>query len=90
MSYTAGLKLRVIEAAEQSWNRSAGRERNVSEKLVRDWQKKKAELKALPKTRRSQRVRSIKRASSARHARPIQPYVRTSARVCMAYGRVYT
>ena len=38
MSYTAGFKLRVIEAAEQSWNRSADREHiiiNVSKKLVR-------------------------------------------------------
>ena len=58
MSNTAGFKLRVIETctAEQSGNRSAGGEHNVSEKLVRDWRKKKAELKALPRTRRSQRV----------------------------------
>ena len=83
MSYTAGFKLRVIETAEQSGNRSAGREHNVSEKLVRDWRKKKAELKALPRTRRSQRIRSTERASSACHARPIRPYVRTSARVRM-------
>ena len=41
MSYTAGFKLLVIETAEQSGNRSAGREHNVSEKLVRDWRKKK-------------------------------------------------
>ena len=56
MSYTAGFKLRVIETAEQSGNRSAGREHYVSEKLVREWRKKKSELKALPRTRRSQRV----------------------------------
>ena len=55
MSYTGGFKLRVIETA-QSENRSAGSEHNVSEKLVRDWRKKKADLKALPRTRRSQRV----------------------------------
>ena len=58
MSYTAGFKLRVIETAEQLGSRSAGREHNISEKLVRDWRKKKAELKALSRTRRSQRVRS--------------------------------
>ena len=90
MSCTAGLKLRVIENAEQSGNRGAGREHNVRGKLVRDWRKKRAGLKALSRTRRSQRVRSTERASSARHARPIRPYVRTSARVCTAYGRAYT
>ena len=42
MSYTAGFKLRVIETAEQLGNRSASREHNVSEKLVRDWRKKKS------------------------------------------------
>ena len=47
MSNTAGFKLRVIETAEQSGNRSAGHEHNVSEKLVLDWRKKKVELKAL-------------------------------------------
>ena len=41
MSYTAGFKLRVIETAEQSGNRSTGREHNVSENLVWDWRKKK-------------------------------------------------
>ena len=45
MSYTAGFKLRVIETAEQSGNRSAGREHNVSEKLVRDWRKKRQNSK---------------------------------------------
>ena len=49
ISNTAGFKLRVIETAEQSGNRSAGHEHNISEKLVRDWRKKKAELKALPR-----------------------------------------
>ena len=56
MSYTACFKLRVIETSEQFGNRSAGREHNVSEKLVWDRRKKKSELKALPRTRRSQRI----------------------------------
>ena len=41
MSYTAGFKLRFIEITEQSGNRSAGREHNVNEKLVRYWRMKK-------------------------------------------------
>ena len=54
-SYTAGFKLKVIETAEECGNRAAGREHSVSEKLVRDWRKKKAELKALPRSKRSLR-----------------------------------
>ena len=56
MSYTAAFKLCVVETAEKSGNRSAGREHLVKEKLVRDWRKKKADLKAMPRTGRSQRV----------------------------------
>ena len=48
-SYTAAFKLKVVETAEKVGNRSAGREHLVSEKLVRDWRKKKAVLSALPK-----------------------------------------
>ena len=55
-SYTAAFKLKVVETAEKVGNRSAGREHLVSEKLVRDWRKKKAVLSALPKRTRSQRV----------------------------------
>ena len=43
-------QLQVVESVEKSVNRSAGREHLVSEKLVRDWRKKKAELKALSRT----------------------------------------
>ena len=56
MSYTVGFKLQVVEFAEKSGNRSAGREYSVSEKLVRDWRKKKTDLTALPKLARSQRL----------------------------------
>ena len=55
-SYTAGFKLKVVETAEKCGNRAAGREHSVNEKLVRDWRKKKAELKALPRFKRSLRV----------------------------------
>ena len=55
-SYTAGFKLKVVETAEKCGNRAAGREHSVNEKLVRDWRKKKAELKALPRIKRSLRV----------------------------------
>ena len=52
-SYTAALKLKVIETADKCGNRAAGREYSVNEKLVRDWRKKKAELEALPRGKRS-------------------------------------
>ena len=52
-SYTAALKL--VEYAERHDNRSAGREFDICEKLIRDWRKKKAELQSLPGSRRSQR-----------------------------------
>lgn len=56
LSYTVGFKLKVIEFAEKNSNRSAQRQFDVNEKLVRDWRKKKVELESLPKSRRSQRV----------------------------------
>ena len=52
-SYTAALKLKVIETAEKCGNRAARREYFVNKKLVRDWRKKKAELEALPRGKRS-------------------------------------
>lgn len=55
-SYTAVFKLKVIETAEKCGNRAAGREYSVNEKLVRDWRKKKAELEALPRGKRSLRA----------------------------------
>ena len=54
-SYTVGFKLKVIECAENSGNRSAGRKWGINEKLVRDWRKKKARLTELPRKARSQR-----------------------------------
>ena len=56
-SYTAAFKLKGIETAEKCGNRAAGREYSVNEKLVRDW-KKKAELEALPRGKRSLRARA--------------------------------
>ena len=38
-SFEAGFKLTVVQFAEQSSNRAAGRKFGVSEKLVRDWKK---------------------------------------------------
>ena len=55
-SYTAAFKLKVIETAEKCGNRAAGREHSVNEKLVRDWRKKKTELKGLPRCKRALRV----------------------------------
>ena len=52
-SYTTAFKLKVIETAEKCGNRVAGRGYSVNEKLVRDWRKKKAELEALPRGKRS-------------------------------------
>ena len=52
-SYTAAFKVKVIKTAENCGNRAAGREYSVNEKLVRDWRKKKAELEALPRGKRS-------------------------------------
>ena len=51
-SHTAAFNLKVIETAEKCWNRAAVREYSVNEKLVRDW-RKKAELEALPRGKRS-------------------------------------
>ena len=55
LSYSNGFKLKVAELAIKNGNRSAGREYGVSEKLVRDWRKKKTELAKLPRAGRSQR-----------------------------------
>ena len=54
-SYTASFKLRVVEEAEKTSNRGAGRKFGVNEKLVRDWRKKKDELMKLPRTAKSAR-----------------------------------
>ena len=54
-SYTVGFKLKVIEEAEKTGNRSAGRVFGVNEKLVRDWRKKKDELMKMLKAAKSAR-----------------------------------
>ena len=50
-SYTVGYKLTVIEFVEKTNNCAAQRKFGVSEKLVHDWRKKKAELESLLKSR---------------------------------------
>lgn len=40
-SYDAAFKLKVVKFAEENGNRSAGRQYDISEKLVRDWRKQK-------------------------------------------------
>ena len=54
-SYTASFKLRVVEEAEKTSNRGAGRKFGVNEKPVRDWRKKKDEHMKLPRTAKSAR-----------------------------------
>ena len=46
-SYTAGYKLKAVELAESSGNRSAGKDLGMNKNLVCDWIKKKTELKKL-------------------------------------------
>ena len=49
-SYTAAFKLKIVETEQRkSEIKSARREHLVSEKLVRDWRKKKADLNVLLK-----------------------------------------
>ena len=47
-SYTVELKRKAIEFAESHGNRSAGREFNVDESMVRRWRGQKATLEKLP------------------------------------------
>ncbi len=47
-SYDAAFKLLVIEHAEKSSNRGAGKKFNISESSVRDWRKQKNQLTDLP------------------------------------------
>ena len=47
-SYEANFKLKVVSYAEEFGNRSAEREYGVSEKVVRDWRKKKDDLNDMP------------------------------------------
>jgi len=54
-AYDAAFKLRVVLAAEESNNSTAGRKYDVSEKLIRDWRKAKDALMALPKTKKARR-----------------------------------
>lgn len=55
MSYSAAYKLKVISVAEDSNNCAASRKFGISEKLIRDWRKKKSELLNIPKTKKALR-----------------------------------
>ena len=47
-SFEASFKLKVIEFAETSTNRGAGRKFSVDEKRVREWKKQKEQLLCIP------------------------------------------
>lgn len=49
MKYDASFKLQVVEFANSSNNNAAARRYKVNEKLVRDWKKREAFLKTIPK-----------------------------------------
>ena len=51
-SYDAAFKLKVIEFAEQSTNRSAARKYGVDEKRVFEWKKQKDQLGSLNSKKR--------------------------------------
>ncbi len=47
-SFTPAFKLQVIKRAEENTNRSAAKEFNIDDKMVREWRKQKERLEALP------------------------------------------
>ena len=51
-SFDAAFKLRVLEYAEKTSNREAGRKYKVNEKSVRYWKKKKNDLSSIPTKKR--------------------------------------
>ena len=53
LSYIFGFKLKAVELAEATSNRNAGKELGITEKLVRDWRKKKTEIVKLPRASRA-------------------------------------
>lgn len=58
-SYTASLKLQAVARAKETNNNLiAAREFGVSEKLIRDWRKKEAELQVMPKSKKALRFGS--------------------------------
>jgi len=54
-SFEAAFKLEVVQYAEKSSNREAGRKFNVDEKCVRQWKLQKAKLLDLRKAKRNQK-----------------------------------
>ena len=60
MSYTAQFKLKVVALAESSNNCHAGRECGVSEKVIRDWRRAKAQLQEMPRSKRANRGSSAR------------------------------
>ena len=55
-SYDAGFKLKVVAYAEERNNVRAAEHFGVTEKMVRDWRKKKLQLESMPKTKRANRT----------------------------------
>ena len=56
-SYTAGYKLKVIQFAEEKNNCAAAREFSINESVIRAWRKRKPELVAMPKSKKTLRFR---------------------------------
>ena len=54
-SYTAALKLEVVEYAKENGNCAAERKFGISEKLARDWRKKEDALRIIKKMKRALR-----------------------------------
>ena len=52
-SYSFEVKLRAIALAEEKGNRVGAREFEVDESMIRDWRKKKPQMKKLPKHQRT-------------------------------------
>lgn len=52
-SYSFEVKLRAVARAEEKGNQAAAREFEVDESMIRDWRKKKFQLKKLPKRQRT-------------------------------------
>lgn len=54
-SYDAKFKLRAVEFAENHGNREAGRQFDVSEKIIRDWRKAHSVLRTMKSTKKANR-----------------------------------
>lgn len=59
-SYTANLKLKIVNYAEVHGNRNSGRKFGVDEKSIREWRKIKDKLENLPRNKRACRGNSAR------------------------------